>query len=144
VLRSIIARERIKTILTLTAINREDPKYVAQAKVVAETGVEWVLIPMRGSRATLEQMALAADILGDAARQPVFFHCVAGHHRTSLAHAAFRIRHEGWSAEAAWAEVAGLPWASWWSSSDRNDRELIMAFAQVQQALKVGKNRGPT
>ena len=64
-LRSIIARERIKTIVTLTAINRDDPKYVEQAKVVAETGVDWVLVPMRGSRATLEQMADAADLLAD-------------------------------------------------------------------------------
>ena len=47
-LRSIIARERIKTIVTLTAINHDDPKYVGQAKVVAETGVSWLFVPMRG------------------------------------------------------------------------------------------------
>ena len=49
-LRAIIARERIKTIVTLTAINHDDPKYVSQAKVVAETGVNWIFVPMRGSR----------------------------------------------------------------------------------------------
>ena len=49
-LRAIIARERIKTIVTLTAINRDDPKYPGQAQVVAETGVGWVIVPMRGSR----------------------------------------------------------------------------------------------
>ena len=32
-LRAIIARERIKTIVTLTAINRDDPKYVGQARL---------------------------------------------------------------------------------------------------------------
>ena len=92
-MRTIIARERIKTIVTLTAINHDDPKYVGQAQVVAETGVSWMIVPMRGSRATLEQMAEAADLLADPDRQPVFFHCVAGHHRTSLAHAAYLIRH---------------------------------------------------
>src|SRR5437762_472722 len=50
-LRTLIARERIKTVVTLTAINRDDPKYVSQAGVVGQTGVDWVLIPMRGSRA---------------------------------------------------------------------------------------------
>lgn len=111
-LRSIIAREGIKTVVTLTAINRDDPKYVAQAEVVADTGVEWIIIPMRGSQATVEQMCQAADLLADESRQPVFFHCVAGHHRTSLAHAAYLIRHEGRSGEAAWRAVAGLPWGA--------------------------------
>ena len=110
-LRSIIEREGVKTIVTLTAINHDDPKYVDQAKVVAETGVAWLFVPMRGSRATLEQMVEAADLLADPALQPVFFHCVAGHHRSSLAHAAYLIRHHGWAAEPAWDHVAALPWA---------------------------------
>src|SRR4029077_7272452 len=76
-LRSIIARERIKTVVTLTAINRDDPKYVSQADVVSQTGVAWMIVPMRGSRATLKEMTHAADLLADPARQPVFFHCVA-------------------------------------------------------------------
>ena len=97
--------------MTLTAINRDDPKYVGQAKVVSQTGVDWIIVPMRGSTATLEQMAEAADLLADPARQPVFFHCVAGHHRTSLAHAAYLIRHAGYTGGAAWQDVAGLPWA---------------------------------
>jgi protein tyrosine phosphatase (PTP) superfamily phosphohydrolase (DUF442 family) len=134
-LRAIIARERIKTIVTLTAINRDDPKYVRQAKVVEETGVSWLIVPMRGSRATLEQMAQAADLLADPQRQPVFFHCVAGHHRTSLAHAAYLIRYRGWTASAAWKEVANLPWAQPSARSDQNDRALIDEFAEVQRSL---------
>ncbi len=130
VLRKILDREEIRTVVTLTAINRDDPKYVGQAAVVARAGVDWVFVPMRGSRATLEQMAEAADLLADPARQPVFFHCVAGHHRTSLAHAAFRIRHQGWSSEQAWAEVAGLPWTNPGARADEQDRRLIAAFAE--------------
>ena len=72
-------------------------KYVSQSKVVDQTGVDWIIVPMRGSTATLEQMAESADLLADPARQPVFFHCVAGHHRTSLAHAAYLIRHAGYT-----------------------------------------------
>ena len=105
-LRRLIAREKIRTIVTLTAINRDDPKYVRQAQVVRDAGVDWIIVPMRGSRATLEQMAEAADLLADPQRQPVFFHCVAGHHRTSLVHAAYLIRHRGFSAERAWRVVA--------------------------------------
>jgi protein tyrosine phosphatase (PTP) superfamily phosphohydrolase (DUF442 family) len=132
-LRSIITRERIKTIVTLAAINRDDPKYVSQASVVAESGVNWLFVPMRGSQATLDQMVEAADLLADPDRQPVFFHCIAGHHRTSLAHAAYLIRHCGWPAESAWKEVAALPWARPGSPADLNDRRLIEAFARSQQ-----------
>jgi protein tyrosine phosphatase (PTP) superfamily phosphohydrolase (DUF442 family) len=131
-LRSIIDRERIKTIVTLTAINHDDPKYIEQDKVITETGVTWLFVPMRGSRATLEQMVEAADLLAEPELQPVFFHCVAGHHRTSLAHAAYLIRHLGWSAEAAWNEVAAFPWARPASAADRGDKALIEAFARSQ------------
>jgi hypothetical protein len=134
-LRAIIARERIKTIVSLTAINCDDRKYLAQAKVVADTGVDWVLVPMRGSRATLDQMAWAADLLADPARQPVFFHCVAGHHRTSLAHAAYLIRHEGYGAQDAWNVVASLPWARPGAAADESDRQLIEEFARVHSSL---------
>ncbi|WP_422923547.1 protein-tyrosine phosphatase family protein [Singulisphaera sp. PoT] len=128
-LRRIIGREKIRTIVTLTAINRDDPKYVEQDRVVRETGVDWVIVPMRGSTATLDQLVEAADLLADPARGPVFFHCVAGHHRSNLVHAAYRIRHQGWSAERAWAEVASLPWARPNARPDRSDRRLIEAFA---------------
>ena len=66
-LRRVIAREGIKTIVTLTAINSSDPKFEGQQKVVEETGIGWVIVPMRGSRATAEQMAAAADLLADQA-----------------------------------------------------------------------------
>ena len=134
-LRHLIEGERIRTIVTLTAINRDDPKYVTQAEVVNRTGVHWIIVPMRGSSATLDQMADAADLLADPSRQPVFFHCVAGHHRTSLAHAAYLIRHAGYTAEQAWEVVAGLPWARPGARADENDRALIFEFARVQSSI---------
>ncbi len=134
-LRWLVDREGIKTIVTLTAINSSDDKFIGQDRVVRDEGLDWVIIPMRGSRATIEQMAIAADLLADPARQPVFFHCVAGHHRTSLAHAAYLIRHEGYSADQAWETVAGYPWARPDAPADRNDRFLIEEFARVQATI---------
>lgn len=142
-LRAILDRERIRTIVTLTAINRDDPKYVGQERVVRETGVRWVIVPIRGSYATAAEMAEAADLLADPALQPVFFHCVAGHHRSSQVQAAYRIRHEGWSAARAWDEVAALPWARPGSGPDGEDRRLIEQFAASAFA-EVGPGRdGP-
>jgi protein tyrosine phosphatase (PTP) superfamily phosphohydrolase (DUF442 family) len=134
-LRRLIARERIKTIVTLTAINRDDLKYVRQAEVVRQTGVDWIIVPMRGSRATLEQMAEAADLLADPNRQPVFFHCVGGHHRTSLTHAAYLIRHAGYTADQTWNILTELPWTRPYASADRDDRALITEFARFQATI---------
>jgi hypothetical protein len=128
--------------VTLTAINSSDPKFQDQAGVMRDAGVRWFIVPMRGSRATAEQMALAADLLADPACQPVFFHCVAGHHRTSLAHAAYLIRHQGYSAEQAWDAIASLPWSRPDSAVDRNDRFLIEEFARVQRSLEPSREHG--
>jgi len=135
-MRRIVDREGINTIVTLTAINQTDEKFINQKRVVEETGIDWVIIPMRGSRATMEQMAIAADLLADPQRQPVYFHCVAGHHRTSLAHAAYLIRHEGFTAERAWEVVSSFEWARPDAPPDQNDRFLIEEFARVQASLK--------
>ena len=139
-LRRILVRERIKTVVTLTAINRDDPKYVAQAPVLRELGVGWRFVPIRGSYATVEQMARAADLLADPSLQPVFFHCIAGHHRSSQAHAAYRIQHDGWTADRAWAEVAALPWAR--PNQDTDDHRLITAFAQAHPPAARVATRG--
>ena len=134
-LRRIVAREGIKTIVTLTAINATDEKFIGQSGVVRDEGLDWVIVPMRGSRATVEQMAIAADLLADPDRQPVFFHCVAGHHRTSLAHAAYLVRHQGYTAKQAWETVAAYPWARPDALVDRNDQFLIEEFARGQATL---------
>jgi protein tyrosine phosphatase (PTP) superfamily phosphohydrolase (DUF442 family) len=141
-LRKLIEREGIKTIVTLTAINSGDPKFLGQASVVRDTGIRWMIVPMRGSRGTPEQMAMAADLLADPEHQPVFFHCVAGHHRTSLAHAAYLIRHQGYTADQAWQVISSLPWARPDSPVDRNDRFLIEEFARIQGSLAPSREHG--
>ena len=129
----LIQRESIRAVVTLTAINRDDPKYVDQRPVVEARGVRWLIVPMRGSRGTMEQFAVAADLLADPDNQPVFLHCVAGHHRSSQVQAAYRIRHQGWSASAAWDEVARLSWATPEAPADQRDRMLIDEFAAWNQ-----------
>lgn len=129
-LERILRREQIRTVVTLTAINRDDPKYVRQAEVLGRLGIAWRFVRVHGSYMTLAQMAQAADLLADPALQPVFYHCIAGHHRSSQAQAAYRIRHDAWSAGRAWAEVAALPWAR--PDADASDRGLIEAFAAAR------------
>ncbi|WP_422927633.1 protein-tyrosine phosphatase family protein [Singulisphaera sp. PoT] len=135
-LRRIIKREGIKTIVTLTAYSETDDRFLGQIPVVQETGVRWMIVPVIGSRPSIEQMRKASDLLNEQALRPIFFHCVAGHHRTSLALAAYRMRHEGWSADRAWAEVSSLPWAD--PEADKFDRKQIYAFAEQYGARLAG------
>ena len=127
-LKRILKREHIKTIVTLAPPYEDDRRYQDQSQVVSETGVRWIFVPMVESTATLDEMAEAADLLADESLQPIYFHCVAGHHRTSLAHAAYRIRHDGWSAARAWHELEKYPWTR--PGADTDDKNLIWQFAR--------------
>ena len=126
-LNAIIERERIRTVLTLTAINSDDPKYLSQRAAVDRAGVDWTIFGWRGSTATVDQMARAVAILADPARRPIFFHCVGGHHRTGLAHAAHLVANRGASAADAWAALVALPWTR--PEADLADRRRIDEFA---------------
>lgn len=126
-LRRVIEREKIKTVVTLAEIPTDSERFRDEARVLRNTGTRWIIVPIHDSRPTLEQMLRASDLLADTQSRPVFFHCIAGHHRTSLALAAYRIRHEGWSAEQAWQEAASVPWAR--PETDRFDHRQIEAFA---------------
>jgi protein tyrosine phosphatase (PTP) superfamily phosphohydrolase (DUF442 family) len=136
-LRRLISRESLRTIVSLTAINRDDPKYVDQREVIDATGVDWIIVPMHGSTATVDQLVEAVDLISDPTRQPVFFHCVGGHHRSNLVQAAYRIRHEGWSLEQAWDEILTLPWTD--ASADQDDLELVRRFARIDAESAVGR-----
>ena len=135
-LRRVIERDKIKTVVTLAVIDEKIDRYHEQARVLKEQGVRWIFIPMVDSTATLEQMAEAADILSDPALQPIFFHCIAGHHRTSLAHAAYRIRHDGWTADQVWDELVQYRWTR--PGSDLRDRAVIEQFAAQQRQVRSG------
>jgi hypothetical protein len=125
-LRRLIEREGIRTIVMLAPLPLDSTRYVDEAQVVKQTGVRWITLPIYGSRPTLDQMAAAADLLADRQARPIFFHCIAGHHRTSLALAAYRIRYEGWSADRAWREISSVPWAR--PSTDTFDHRQVEAF----------------
>ncbi len=134
-LRNLIRRRKIRTVVTLTAINRDDPKYVSQSKALRGLNVDWVIIPMRGSTATLQQLREAVTIIANPARQPVFFHCVGGHHRSNLVHAAYLITEKHMSADEAWSALVKLPWTRPEAFRDQADRRLIQDYEHLLTSL---------
>lgn len=92
----------VKTIINLTSDDAE-----ANEQAMAESaGIKYVQIPMTTHTVpTSAQLAQFLSIVNDPASQPVYVHCVGGSHRTGVMTAAYRITHEGWTAERAFGEM---------------------------------------
>lgn len=126
-IRAVVDRYGIRSILSLSVMGIHDEKYVSYAEVVKAKGIDWVLMPIVGSYMTVDRMSEAADWVAKLPR-PLLFHCVAGHHRTTQAHAAWRMRHHGWTFQQAWSEIARYGWSS--ETRDTRDIALIRQFSE--------------
>ncbi|HEU4715044.1 MAG TPA: dual specificity protein phosphatase family protein [Pyrinomonadaceae bacterium] len=91
----------VKTIVDL----RKD--YVPEARQWAnELGLNYFNIPLKPSKAaTKEQTEYFLSLVNDPANGPVYVHCKGGRHRTGALTAAYRITHDGWTAEQAYDEM---------------------------------------
>jgi tyrosine-protein phosphatase SIW14 len=92
----------VKSVINLTSDDAS-----ADEKALAErAGLAYFQIPMTTRQApTAGQLAQFLKIVDDAANQPVYVHCVGGRHRTGVMTAAYRITHDGWTADQAFKEM---------------------------------------
>ena len=92
----------VKTVIDLTGDDGQP-----EEKRMAETaGMAYVRFPMTThTPPSAETVSQFLKILDDPARLPVYVHCVGGRHRTGVMTAAYRMSHEGWSADQAFAEM---------------------------------------
>ena len=97
-----LAKLGVKTIINLTS----DDADASEQAMTERAGMRYVHIPMTTHQApTSAQLAEFLSIAADAAAQPVYVHCVGGRHRTGVMTAAYRMTHDGWSADQAFAEM---------------------------------------
>ena len=92
----------VKTLINLTSDDA-----VADEKALAEkAGLTYFQIPMTTHVVpTAAQLTEFMEIVNDPANQPVYVHCVGGRHRTGVMTAAYRISHDGWTADRAFKEM---------------------------------------
>lgn len=57
------------------------------------------------ARPTSEQAQQFLKLVDDPSNQPVFIHCHGGRHRAGAMTAIYRMTHDGWSADQAYAEM---------------------------------------
>jgi tyrosine-protein phosphatase SIW14 len=92
----------VKTIVNLTS-DDSDP---AEKAMAARAGMKYVQIPMSTHRAPSDkELADFLALVNAPANQPVYVHCVGGRHRTGVMTAAYRMSHDGWLPERAFAEM---------------------------------------
>jgi protein tyrosine/serine phosphatase len=92
----------IKTIINLTS-DDSDP---AEKAMTERAGMKYVQIAMTTHQSpTSAQLAEFLQLVNDPASQPVFVHCVGGRHRTGVMTAAYRMSHDGWNSNRAFAEM---------------------------------------
>lgn len=97
-LTRIIRENKIKTILVLLEDEPDSPLQQKEVAVAQREGVKLIRIGMPGDGcADFDALEKAADVIADAANQPLLVHCYAGTNRTGAAYAVWRMRHCGWN-----------------------------------------------
>jgi protein tyrosine/serine phosphatase len=96
-----LANMGIKTIIDL----RNDSESYARS-AAESAGLRYFNIPMNGVSAPSDQdVAQFLKIVNDPASGKVYFHCKAGIHRAGTMGAVYRINHDGWDYDKAFAEM---------------------------------------
>jgi len=92
----------IKTVINLTS----DDASADEQGMVEHAGMKYLQIPMTTHAVpTIAQLAEFFKVVNDPASQPVYVHCVGGKHRTGVMTAAYRMTHDGWTSDKAFAEM---------------------------------------
>ena len=90
----------VKSVIDLTSYDSE----VGEEAMVADTGMKFYRIPMTAfDRPSDKAVRKFLNLVNDRANQPVFVHCKGGRHRTGAMTAVYRMTHDGWDADQAYA-----------------------------------------
>ena len=96
-----LASYNVKTVINLRDTDEYDPR---EAAAVKKAGMKYVSLPMDADTATLADAEKFLALLATVPT-PVFVHCHAGRDRTGLVVAAYRLKVEHWSQQAALAHA---------------------------------------
>jgi len=119
-----LRRLGIKTVIDL----RKDSRAEAPEQVRGQ-GMQYFNIPLKASRAaTPEQTEYFLKLVNDAANWPVYVHCKGGRHRTGALTAAYRITHDGWTADQAYEEMKKYDFNSGLFGGPSAQKKFVYSF----------------
>jgi protein tyrosine/serine phosphatase len=126
----------VKTVVDLQEDGKSDePQWAKNA------GLQYFKIPLSSKqRATDAQTRRFLDIVNDPANLPVFVHCAGGRHRTGEMTAIYRITHDLWSADQAYAEMKRFDFYSFGGHGSLKDYvyQYFGSYSANQALTKAG------
>lgn len=132
--------EQLKRLGVKTIIDLRQDKEPRAAEWVSKAGMQYFNIPMKASRrATEEQTAYFLRLVNDPANGPVYVHCKGGRHRTGALTAAYRITHDGWTADQAWDEMKRYDFNDGIFGGPADQKKFVFSFYQNYLANQAAK-----
>jgi len=106
-----LARMGIKTVVDLRGGILHEPR---EKRLVEAAGMQYVSVRLSGFFPPKDrQIATILAVLEDPARGPVLVHCKRGGDRVGLVMACYRIAHDRWTSDRAYAEARGFGFSRW-------------------------------
>jgi len=91
----------VKTVIDLT-----DDGDANESGLTARAGMKFFRIPLTThAQPSAQAVSQFLALVNDPANQPVYVHCQGGRHRTGVMTAVYRMSHDGWTADRAFAEM---------------------------------------
>jgi tyrosine-protein phosphatase SIW14 len=100
----------VKAVIDLTHGDLREEKML-----VEQAGMRFYRLPMvTTARPSAETVSRFLAIVNDPANQPIYVHCAGGRHRTGVMTAAYRLTHDLWDADRAFAEMREYDFEGGW------------------------------
>jgi protein tyrosine/serine phosphatase len=99
-------RYKVRTVLNLRGQNVDESWYQQEKIGVKQIGARWVHLAVNsGRRPSSEIVHEFFRLIEEPGNWPILLHCQGGVHRTGFMTAIYRMQYQGWTAEAAIAEM---------------------------------------
>jgi tyrosine-protein phosphatase SIW14 len=113
----------IKTVIDLSNDQETEPQSVQSA------GMKFVRIPLTTTAAPAQAaVEKFLSLVNDPANQPVYVHCQGGRHRTGVMTAIYRMTHDHWTPDRAFAEMVQFQFKKGFVSHDAL-KNFVYSFA---------------
>lgn len=129
--------EQLKQLGIKTVIDLRKDKEPRAAEWVTGAGLKYFNIPLLAGRgATDQQAAYFFSLVNDPANGPVYVHCKGGKHRTGALTAAYRITHDGWTADQAFEEMLRYDFNDGFFGGPSGQKKFVYSFYEKYLASK--------
>lgn len=121
--------QQLKSLGVKTIIDLRKDKKPEAASWASSAGLRYFNIPLLpGRAATEDETNYFLSLVNDPANWPVYVHCKGGRHRTGALTAVYRITHDGWTADQAFAEMKKYDFDDGWLGGPRAQKKFVFRF----------------